>query len=207
MDMHALSKSDARHGQTGGITILVALMMLIFLTVTAVGLSRNSFREVVLSGTARQGSMARNVADAGIEWSIYWMDLQNSTNAGAPQPLTLLKQDLLATPTLAGQSWDVTSATPTAYTPGNITALTLAPITTPLGTTITQSFTAGLTSMGKLPVWDTSQSNGSGAFAPATGAVNPQAPDLWAVRIDSQINAGTVTFTHAKEVWLTTAPQ
>jgi hypothetical protein len=36
-----------RCSQSGGITILVALMLLVFLTIVAVGMSRNSFREVV----------------------------------------------------------------------------------------------------------------------------------------------------------------
>jgi hypothetical protein len=68
-----------------------------------------------------------------------------------------------------------------------------------------------LTRMGKLPITNMSQGVSQGSFTPATGSVPLQAPDLWAVRSDSQITTGTapfaMTFFHAKEAWVSTPAQ
>ncbi len=203
--MRTLPERSERKGESGGITILVTLMLLVFITLTAVGMSRNSFREVVISGTARQGSLARNVADSGMEWSIYWLDDKNalSATAGAATNLGVLKTYLNQQPSLSGKAWDLMSPG-NLYTPGSHTAVTLPSISTPAGTSMTQAFTAGLTRMGKLPITDVSQGVGSGAFAPATGAQNVLAPDLWAFRADAQVTVQSVTFIHAKELWVST---
>lgn len=189
--------------QAGGITILVALMLLVLLTIAAVGMSRNSFREIVTSGFSRQGAMTRNVADSGIEWSIHWIDLENGKVAtGTAAQLTTLKTTLLQDDTLAGVAKDLVSGAD--YSPGGSlqTELTL-----PAPSGITQGFTLGLTRMGKLPITMMSQGSGSGAFTPASGGPLLQAPDLWAVRSDAQVNQGTVTFNHAKEAWISTPVQ
>jgi Tfp pilus assembly protein PilX len=197
------SRKHLSNPQAGGITILVVFLLLVLLTVAAIGMSKNAFREIVISGTARQGSMARNVADSGVEWSIYWMDLNNSASAaGMAQNLATLKVSLLADPTKAGQPWDIAASSPTSYVPGANTAVTLS---TAGGTT--QAYTIGLTRMGKLPIADMSQGIGTGAFAPASGSQVQQAPDLWALRSDSQITVGGMTFTHAKEAWISTPVQ
>lgn len=196
-----------KNPEAGGVTILVVLMLLVLLTIAAVGMSRNSFREIVMSGTARQGGMARNVADSGVEWGIYWLDLNNSQASDAPleaQALNALKVALLKDQTLSGRAWDITS-TATLYTPGANSVVALPTSSTLTDTT--QTFTAGLTRMGKLPITDMSQGNGTGAFAPASGAEVKQAPDLWALRSDGQVTVGGVTFTHAKEAWISTAVQ
>ncbi|NTV72971.1 MAG: hypothetical protein HGA66_02050 [Holophaga sp.] len=210
--MRNVCEPPRNNRETGGITILVALMLLVFITLTAVGMSRNSFREVVISGTTRQGALARNVADSGVEWSIYWMTMENAPYAaGASANLKDLKSTLLATPALSGRSWDVMSSdltAPSIYDPHAATAaVTLDPITTPAGTTVTQAYAIGLTGMGKLLITNMSQGLGSGAFAPATGNESKQAPDLWAIRSDARVGAGAVTFVHAKELWISTPVQ
>jgi len=185
-------------------------MLLVLLTIAAVGMSRNAFREVVASGTARQGAMAMNVADSGVEWSIFWMDYSNSSSAsGAASSLVAMKTALLADATLSGVAYDIMSgstSSPTKYTPGSNVAVTLPSLTTTSGLAQTQTFSIGLTRMGKLPVSDTSQGSSSG-YSPATGSEAKQAPDLWAIRSDSQVKAGPVTFTHGKEVWISTPVQ
>ncbi|WP_005033771.1 hypothetical protein [Holophaga foetida] len=196
------------HPQAGGITILVVLMLLVLLTIAAIGMSKNAFREIIISGTARQGSMARNVADSGIEWSIYWLDLNNSASASAAAEakiLNSLKLALLADPTKSGTPWDAAKTGFTSYKPGANPAITLPDQATLSGTS--QAFTLGLTRMGKLPVTDMGQGLGSGAFTPATGSESKQAPDLWAVRSDSQVSIGGVVFSHAKEAWISTPVQ
>jgi hypothetical protein len=58
--------------------------------------------------------------------------------------------------------------------------------------------------MGKLPIVNMSQGTGSGGFTPASGGPLLLAPDLWAIRSDAQVNQGSVTFIHAREVWVST---
>ncbi len=197
---------NIHHSQAGGITILVSLMLLVLLTIAAVGMSRNSFREVVSSGTSRQGAMTRNLADSGVEWSYFWITNSNVAASGTPLKLKTLKTELLLDDTLAGKMWDPqsipTSPTSTEYKP-NGTLQTDCELPIPAGSTVSQQgFTIGLTAMGKLPIADTSQGVTGGAFRPASGEVNKQAPNLWAVRSDAQVVTGPVTFTHAKEAWI-----
>ena len=197
--------------ETGGITILVALMLLVLLTIAAVGMSRNSFREIVTSGFSRQGSMARNVADSGIEWSIHWIDLANGSAAVATDieatKLTNLKKALLMDSTLAGVAKDVNSASATAPTDYAANGTLPTEFQLPHPTGVVQGFTLGLTRMGKLPIADLSQGSGAGAFTPASGGPLNQAPDFWAIRSDAQVQQGNVTFVHAKEVWISTPVQ
>ncbi|MFN8012221.1 MAG: hypothetical protein U0P81_12675 [Holophagaceae bacterium] len=196
--------------QTGGITILVALILLVLLTVAAAGMSRNSFREIVNSGTVRQGSQVRNVADAGIEWSIYWLDIQNSTNAAdTALKMRTLKQTLLQNDTLAGFAYDVN--TQAQYVgPPSVSTLQ-ADNTYPVVNDTTQGFSIALTRMGKLPVTDISQGVTQGTFTPAQGSESKLAPDLWAVRSDGQLQVGSGTFApgfiHSKEAWISTPVQ
>jgi len=200
-------KCRSANSETGGITILVALMLLVLLTIAAVGMSRNSFREIVTSGFVRQGAMARNVADSGIEWSIQWIDLQNATTAtGASQQLVQVKTGLLENPLLAGKAKDITSSpsAPADYVPGSTPH---ADFQLPSPSGVTQGFTVGLTLMGKLPIANMSQGVGSGAFAPATGGRLSLAPDLWGIRSDAQVTQGSTTFIHAKELWISTPVQ
>src|ERR1035438_110712 len=96
--------SSTLHTQSGGITILVTLMLLVLLTIAAGSMSRNSFREVVISGTTRQGAMTRNLADSGIEWSILYIDPinhpGNTTSSTALQAIasTLLRNQIFGVP-------------------------------------------------------------------------------------------------------------
>jgi len=186
--------------QDGAITILVALMLLVLLTIASLGMSRNSMREIVSSGFARQGAMARNTADSGVEWAIHWMDYKNSAMAtDEAQKLNARKQQLLADPTLAGVAKDV--VTGADYVPGGTVE---SGFSLPSSTGTTQGFTLGVTLMGKLAMVNTSQGVGAGDFKPAAGGLNRTAPDLWAIRSDAQVVQGGVTFVHAKEVWITT---
>ncbi len=205
-----LPASHAQHTQTGGITILVALSLLVLLTIAAVSMSRNSFREVVISGTSRQGAMARNTADAGIEWSVYWLDLKNAASApGTGANLVTLKKTLLDNNPMSGKPYDV--STQAAYTaPPSVSGLQADQKFSTVAGTI-QGFSTAMTRMGKLPITDMSQGITQGTFGPAKGGINLQAPDLWAIRSDAQIQVGTgplaPNFHHSKEAWISTPVQ
>ena len=209
--MLASRPRDLAEPQAGAITIIVALMLLVLLTVASMAMSRNSLREIVTSGFSRQGAMARNVADSGIEWSIHWIDLANSNSPTATDSAARLgaeKSILLLDDTLAGVAKDI--ITGANYSPGGTlqTDLTLpSPTPGPNGVLLTQGFTIGLTRMGKLPIANMSQGSGPGAFTPASGGPLKLAPDLWAIRSDAQVQQGGVTFIHAKEAWLSTPVQ
>jgi Tfp pilus assembly protein PilX len=204
---------DLRPSEAGGITIVVALMLLVLLTIAAVAMSRNSLRDIVTSGFTRQGAMARNVADSGIEWGIYWIDLENSATAGATAPTALLLarladgllDDQLS---LSGRARDVASFVPGSSAPTDVytpsTSTPPADLTLPTPAGVTAGFTLGLTRMGKLPITDTSQGSGSNTYTPAAGTENKNAPDLWAIRGDAQVNQGGMTFVHAREAWVST---
>ncbi len=196
------------HTQSGGITILVALSLLVLLTIAAVSMSRNAFREVIISGTSRQGAMVRNTADTGVEWTMYWLELNNAPVAtGTGALLGTLKTKLLLNDSLSGQPYDV--YTQNAYTAPPSTPQADQTFTTVTGTT--QSFSIALTRMGKLPITDMSQGITQGTFTPAQGGVSKQAPDLWAARSDGQVKVGTgllaTTFIHSKEAWISTPVQ
>ena len=214
--MRCRTDRSFRDPQTGGITILVTLMLLVLITVAAMSMSKNALRELMISGTSRQGSMARNVADSGIEWATYWVDQYNSPAAtGTAQMLNNLKVYLGQNPNMAGIAWDPTSAPPyTKYNPASLAAPpgdTTVSVTTNGTTQTTQGFTVALTRMGKLPITNMSQGISQGSYTPAAGAVPLQAPDLWAFRSDSQVTVGTgplaMTFFHAKEAWISTPAQ
>ena len=196
--------SDPPHtAQTGAITIMVALMLLVLLTISAVGIARNSFREIVTSGFGRQGAMAQDVADSGLEWSVYWIDMGNAQGAtGTAKKIATEKAVLAGDDTLVGKPYNI--FTGADYVPGG-TLQTAMELSGPAG--VTQGFTIGLTRMGKLPIAGFSQSSGQGAYAPAAGGPVLQAPDLWAIRSDAQVIQGGVTFTHGKEAWVSTPIQ
>jgi hypothetical protein len=198
-------------GQEGGVTILVALSLLALLTVAALGMSKNSFGEIRASGFSRQGAMARNVADSGIHWSLYWMGVADSADEAAQKLISV--RDTLEKDN--GASGKLLGLNAKEYAPGGPLAANgiLLPRPSSLPefragseADYEQGFTIGLMRMGKLPVTNMSQGAGAGAFAPAAGGAAPQAPDLWAVRSDAQVRPGRagVTFTHAKEAWIST---
>ncbi len=206
--MNSQRHRDLRPSEAGGITIVVALMLLVLLTVAAVAMSRNSLRDIVTSGFTRQGAMARNAADSGIEWGIYWIDLENSATAGVTAlKMANLAAGLLSDTTLSGKARDVDSFVPgtsnpnDVYSPGSTPPADLM-LPTPAG--VTAGFTMGMTNMGKLPITMMSQGSGTNAFTPAAGTENKNAPDLWAIRSDAQITQGGMTFVHAREAWIST---
>jgi hypothetical protein len=207
------------HSETGGITILVALMLLVLLTIAAIGMSRNSFREIVSSGTTRQGAMVRNTADAGVEWSIYWLDIANAGSGSPPASavsMKTLKDYLLQNDSKSGVAYDVLTQTPYSGPPA-ISAIsdgsdwTMVVPNPATNNNTKQAYSIALTRMGKLPITDISQGTTQGTFSPAQGGVSKQAPDLWAVRSDAQVQVGTgllsPNFQHSKEAWISTPVQ
>jgi hypothetical protein len=61
-----------RVGEHGGITILLALILLSAMTVGALALSQNSLREIGITGNETTGRKSFEMADAGLDWVITW---------------------------------------------------------------------------------------------------------------------------------------
>lgn len=194
--------------QRGGITIIVALMLLVLLTIAAVSMSRNSFREIVLSGTTRQGSVVRNIADSGIEYSILWMQPTSLRQANSTTDPSAAKLQSLATALVAGQLYGTPyKLDQSAYT-GTNTSTPPADLQVPASSG--NGFNLALTAMGKMPMTNQSQTAGSASsgFTPASGNIALAAPDLWAIRSDGVYSTGgLLTFTHSKEAWISSPPR
>jgi Tfp pilus assembly protein PilX len=186
----------AQSSETGAITILVALMLLVLLTLAAVGMSRNSFREVVNSAFGRQGAMASSLADSGLEWSVYWITGSNGTGAsGDALNLVTLETTLAANSSLAGVSRSVTDPTgATTYTPGGALTSGMTSPTTADPTSVAQGYTLGLTYMGQVTPPNTSHTS-----VPSNDSTSD---NLYAIRSDAQVQQNNVIFTHAKEAWV-----
>ena len=207
--MQTQSFQTQTSSQSGGVTIMVTLSLLILLTIAAISMSKNSFKEIQTSGLLRHGALARNVADSGIEWSIYWISLGNFNAAGNEQAGDFIKiKDFLAENNeLSGRPKSISNNLPVEnvdYSPSSSHRIPVDEKNV-AESTFTQSFTIGLTRMGKLPITGMSQGV-SGGYTPAAGGISLQAPDLWAIRSDARIRheSSGLVFTHARETWVST---
>jgi Tfp pilus assembly protein PilX len=84
--MSVCQASLRRTGEKGGITILLALILLVLMTTAAFQVSHSTLREIAMSGNESTGRKSTEAADAGIDWVITWL------NPGAPSPSTLQAQ-------------------------------------------------------------------------------------------------------------------
>ncbi len=77
-----VSVQSIRH-QRGGMTIVMALVLLVVMSLAAFSLSRNAIRELTTSGHIIQGDKAAEAADAGLDWYLVWSLPANTTLAYA----------------------------------------------------------------------------------------------------------------------------
>jgi hypothetical protein len=70
MPSHAVSTS--RSCQQGGLTIIMALVLVSVLGAAVFSLSRNVVRELSMGGTVIQGEKAAAAADTALDWAITW---------------------------------------------------------------------------------------------------------------------------------------
>jgi len=174
--------------QAGAITILVVLALLVLFTVTAFGLSRNAIRQSILTGTLRQGTETRNVADSGIGWAVFWLDRGNLPGATAPGALAFQAQvvNLLGRPDLAG----IYQSVPAGSFPDMFLQSAGGEV---------QSFDLSVMRSDKLHPGYTS----ANAIAPGSPA-EALLPDLWSIRADASYVQGPVTFRHSREAMVST---
>jgi Tfp pilus assembly protein PilX len=174
------------HPEAGGITIVVVLMLLVLLTVAAVAMSKNALREMIVSGTSRQGSEVRGLADSGLEYSIYWMIQERENRPAVNAAVTTGYQGLINDmdklrnqPELGGRY----------YLVGTSADMTVTPTTGKTGT-----FDLWMLRMGKLPIVLSSQVD------------ERLKPDLWAIRSNGVFDyGGAMQFQHSRETWVSTS--
>ena len=175
--------------ETGGITILVVLMLLVLLTLSSLGLSRNAFRSAIVAGTIRQVAQAENVADAGLEWAVYWV---------APDPNTPGVKPAASGSALALQQAAATIAQAGSYgTPSS--PITGSDLTLSTAGGNTQNFDITVTLMGTVTPFYTGMTTNNAMVA--------QTLLLWNLKSNGYISyANGQTYTHRREVWLTLPP-
>ena len=177
-----IRRRSLKDPESGGITMLVALMLLVLITVAAVGMSRNSLRQIVIVSTVRQGAEVMNTADAGLEWTMFWMYPPNAIS-GAPTASATALLDIMnklqTDPTLAGKPQPLApTGSEMIYTNSN---------------GVKRQFGLQVTQMGQVK---------PPGFSVQNTAFYPLA---WSVRSDAQViyPAGP-TFQHSREMWATT---
>jgi len=182
--------------QSGGITILVAMFLLVLLTIFAVSMSRNSLREVIISGTVRQGTEVRNVADNGIEWSCYWVTPDaNGVNKAAPDDAA---KAFVAQVKSLSASMDLSGETRNIATTGSMSNM---------GETdgATRNFSLDVIRMGKQQLDMTGGQASTGAAATSKAVPIEMMPDIWSIRSTGTLDYGVTgaTFQHIREAWVT----
>ena len=91
-----LKPGSPRRTEAGGITIIVALVLVMVMGSALFGLSRDSLRELAISGSVSQGTKAENAADSGLDWFITWAHPDNvSAYAGVAGAEGALGQSLI----------------------------------------------------------------------------------------------------------------
>ncbi len=185
-----------RRNEAGGVAIVVVLMLLVLLTISAIAMSRNALRESIVLGFMRQGSDVRNVADSGLEWSLYWMDERMIDNRPQPEAGAKALRDL---------ALKLSNDVSLQGTPHPLPAK--ADMVQNAGGTPERQFDFSVIRMGK--------------FTPAYTSMAPQGvtegltgysaifPDLWSVRANGSLvyPHGGPTFRHSREVWSTQPPR
>ena len=96
--------------ERGGITILVALILLGMMTLGAFAMAKNSLREIAVTGNTWQAAKAAEAADAGLDWFVVWTHPANSAAASTTQRTNLVAGlraiEDETDPPPAGKPWD-----------------------------------------------------------------------------------------------------
>lgn len=101
--------STRRHSERGGVTILLALILLTTMGVMVFSLSRDSLREVAITGNESLGRKAAEAADSGIDWTVMWgLGNGSSTDQAAISNAIYQLSTAIGDPTLRTQGTDAT---------------------------------------------------------------------------------------------------
>ena len=185
--------------QAGAITIMVALFLLVLLTIAALAMSHNSLREVIISGTVRQGTEVRNVADTGLEWSCYWLTPDSSgLTKAAPDDAAIAflskVKELSGDMELSGEAKSVAATGVMTRTEDD---------------GATRSYDLSVMRMGKQQLDLTGGAPSTGAGGMTQAVPTELLPDIWSIRSTGTLSYGVISanFEHIREAWVTAPPQ
>ena len=174
-----------RHAESGGLTILMALGMLVVVTVAALGLSRSSLREALITGNESTGRKAFEMADSGLDYVISWGSPYANT-AGTPTAAALqtnMGNLLNAIDTPTAQAGFIDSSGTLKY---QMLASSVGGDMTPSTTTylqnsvVTPAFDLEVRYLGQIPL----QNTGAGGFVKSNRS-------FWLVHSTGRANIGT----------------
>ena len=170
---------------------MVVLVLLVLLTIASLGMSKNAIRQSITASTIRQGAETQNLADAGIEWAVYWVSPDFTGLRATPTSGALSLQSIRDTLQLQGQY-----GTPA-------TTLSTADMTLATGSNTTQSFDVTMTLMGQvIPTGTSMNPTKLNTTAPTQTALN-----VWGVRTNGYLTyTGGPTFVNRREAWFTAPP-
>lgn len=179
-------KNGNRTRERGGVTIVVALLLLALMMVWALAMSRTSMQEVMITGAMKQGLEVRNVADGGLEWAMTHMQPDptglRATGDGAGDMLKQMMLNLQSDPELQGS-------------PLTLVAQANTPMVDTFRTGAARTFDVELIRMGKLKM----------ALTSVGQVADTLHPDFWSVRSKAQLKYDNgPTFRHTRELWLST---
>ena len=174
------------HPESGGLTILMALVMLVVVTVAAFGLSRSSLREVLITGNESTGRKAFEMADSGLDYVISWGS-PYATTAATPTAAALQTKmgsllDAIDLPGVAQTGFIDSSGTlrykMLASTVGG--DMTPSPSAYLQKSAVTPAFDLEVRYLGQVPL----QNTGSGGFIKSNRS-------FWLVHSTGRANIGT----------------
>lgn len=127
--LNTSNRPDPRRAERGGITIVIALVLIALMSLAAFSLSRNAIRDLATTGSIVQGDKASSAADAGLDWFVVWSHpdnvsqaINNSTAVGnynlaraitdlkSPDWYTQLSNDGLLASTDSSRNWDMAAS-------------------------------------------------------------------------------------------------
>jgi hypothetical protein len=176
--------------------------MLVLLTAAAVGMSRNSLREVMIVGSSRQYAQVKNDADAGLEFSMVWLNPQHTTSSQAQatsflnvyQPL-VQSSKTISDYTNWGHYFQVTD------TPDMVISTSGQPI---------QRYSLKLLFCGTVPPLNTSPTSGGAVTSSQINKGSGTDLPVFFIRSTGYLTIGSgttsQTFQHTRELW-TTVPR
>ncbi len=177
-----------RNGQEGGITILVALILVSVTAIAAFGLSREAFRDAMITGNDSTGRKAYEMADSGVDYVISWSGDPTGSTAGSATATTLMSN--LASLTNAADLESAQQSGVNIDASGSV-AFTMA--ATSMGGDMTPATTGYLQSSQVKPAWDLEMRwLGTNPLADTSQGMGVQGNrSWWLIKTTGRANVGT----------------
>ena len=202
MKTHTLP--SLRDSQQGGLTIIMALVLVGVMGAASFSLSRNAIRELSMGGTIIQGGKAGAAADAGLDWVIIWA--QGGVNQGEYTAALPTSGELKLLTDMKATLASTTGYPATTILGGSDAAMKLDNGGTALSK---QDFDIETRYLGKLPASRTpgGSSDNSAASGDTTGGGGNSTDHIWRMVATGRATpTGAPTYTAQRELVATIPP-